>query len=341
MNNLEPQWKRRWRAANALIHSAAFVAGLLLMPVTSSAQAFPARTVRIIAPFPPGGAVDYVSRLIAKQLEGRFGQPVVVENKPGATGQIGVDYVAKSPKDGYTAVMAASGAVAINVHLTRLPYDPVRDLVAITRTVLTPSALAVPASLPVHTLKEFIDYVKARPGQISYATSGNGSQLHLAGELLKQRTGIDMVAVPYRGTQPTTLAIVTGEVQAGISDLSTLLPQAAANRVRILAVVDGKRSHSAPDIPTVAESGVPGFVASAWLGLFTTGGTPMDVVARWNREVVDILGAPDVQKMLVANGVEPVPDESPEAAAAMLQSEIDRWGSAIKAANIKLDASAQ
>jgi tripartite-type tricarboxylate transporter receptor subunit TctC len=327
-------------AETALILGAALVIGIVSMPA-ASAQTFPTRTVRIIAPFPPGGAVDLVSRLVAKQLEGRFGQPVVVENRPGATGQLGVDLVAKASPDGHTAVMAASGAVAINVHLTRLPYDPVKDLVAITRTVLTPSALAVPASLPVHTLKEFINYVKARPGKISYATSGIGSQLHLAGELLKQRTGIDMVAVPYRGTQPTTLAIVTGEVQAGISDLSTLVPQHAAGKVRILAVVDGRRSLSAPDIPTVAESGVPGFVASAWLGLFTTGGTPPDRVVRWNKEVVEILRAPDMLKTLLANGVEPVPDDSPEAAAATLRAEIDRWGSAIKAANIKLDQSAK
>ena len=183
--------------------------------------------------------------------------------------------------------------------------------------------------------------MKARPGKISYATSGIGSQLHLAGELLKQRTGIDMVAVPYRGTQPATLAIVTGEVEAGISDLSTLVPQAAANKVRILAVVDGVRSQSAPDIPTVAESGVPGFVASAWLGLFVTGGTPADVVGRWHKEVVEILRSPETLKTLLANGVEPVPDASPEAAATMLRSEIDRWGIAIKAANIKLDPSAR
>ena len=341
MSNILVHGKTERRAATALILGAALVLGALSIPTASSAQTFPTRTVRIIAPFPPGGAVDLVSRLVAKQLEGRFGQPVVVENRPGATGQLGVDFVAKSAPDGYTAVMAASGAVAINVHLTKLPYDPLTDLAAITRTVLTPSALAVPASLPVHNLKEFIEYVKARPGKISYATSGIGSQLHLAGELLKQRTGIDMVAVPYRGTQPTTLAIVTGEVQAGISDLSTLVPQAAANKVRILAVVDGRRSQSAPDIPTVAESGVPGFVASAWLGLFAAGGTPPHIVARWNREVVDILRAPEMLKTLLANGVEPVPDESPEAAAAMLRSEIDRWGSAIKAANIKLDQAAQ
>ncbi len=329
------------RSAHTVICGATLLIGLVLTRLASSAEDFPTRPVKIVAPFPPGGAVDFVSRVIAKQLEGRFGQPVVVENRPGATGQIGVDYVAKAPKDGYTAVMAASGAVAINVHLTKLPYDPVKDLAAITRTVLTPSALAVPASLPVHTLKEFIDYVKARPGKISYATSGRGSQLHLAGELLKQRTGIDMVAVPYRGTQPTTLAIVAGEVQAGISDLSTLLPQAAANKVRILAVVDGKRSQSAPDIPTIAESGVPGFVASAWLGLFTTGGIASGIVARWNKEVVEILRSAEIQKMLVANGVEPVPDDSPEAASMMLRSEIERWGSAIKAANIKIDQSAQ
>src|SRR5262245_17945147 len=174
----------------------------------AAAQSFPNRTVKIIAPFAPGGAVDIVARMLAQRLDKRFGQPVVVENMVGATGQLGVDYVAKAAPDGHTVVNAASGAIAINVHLTKLPYDPLKELTLVTRTTWTPTALAVNPSVPAKTLQEFIAYVKANPGKVSYGTSGIGSQLHIAGELLKQRTGIDMVSVPYRGTNPTTLAII-------------------------------------------------------------------------------------------------------------------------------------
>jgi tripartite-type tricarboxylate transporter receptor subunit TctC len=196
---------------------AALVLLAALTATPAAGQDFPSRTVKIIAPFAPGGAVDIVARMLAQRLDKRFGQPVVVENMVGATGQLGVDYVAKAPPDGHTVVNAASGAVAINPHLTKLPYDPLKDLTLITRTTLTPTALAVHPSVPAATLQEFIAYVKANPGKVSYGTSGIGSQLHIAGELLKRRTGIDMVAVPYRGTNPTTLAIISGEVQAGVS----------------------------------------------------------------------------------------------------------------------------
>jgi tripartite-type tricarboxylate transporter receptor subunit TctC len=209
-------------------------------------------------------------------------------------------------------------------------------LTLITRTTLTPTALAVHPSVPATTLQDFITYVKANPGKVNYGTSGIGSQLHIAGELLKQRTGIDMVSVPYRGTNPTTLAIISGEVQAGISDLSTLIPQAEAGKLRILAVMDDKRVVFAPNIPTVAESGVPGFVASAWLGLLTTGGTPKDVVARWHKEVTEILKLPEVREAMYKIGCDPAPNDTPEAASAYLRQQIEMWGDAIKAANIKL-----
>lgn len=305
------------------------------------AQGFPSRPVKIVAPFPPGGAVDAVSRLLAIQLREPFGQPVLVENIIGATGQIGVEHVARAQPDGHTAVLAASAAIVINPHLSKLSYDPLKDLVPITNATTSPSALAVHASVPAKTLLEFIDYVKARPGKVSYAVSGIGSQLHLAGELLKQRTGIDMLAVPYKGTAPSTMAVVANEVPATISDLTTLRSHHLAGKIRILAVVDAKRTEAAPDIPTVAEAGVPGFVASGWLGLFTTAGTPPEVVARWNKEVVAILRKPDIQKTLLGMGVEADPNPTPEAAAAFVRTEYAKWGAAIKASNIKLDGGAQ
>jgi len=308
--------------------------------IPASAQNFPNRPLKIIAPFAPGGAVDIVARMLAQRLDKRFGQPVVVENMVGATGQLAVDYVAKAPPDGHTVVNAASGAIAINPHLTKLPYDPLKDLVLITRTTWTPTALAVNPLVPAKTLQEFVAYVKANPGKISYGTSGIGSQLHIAGELLKQRTGIDMVSVPYRGTNPTTLAVISGEVQAGVSDLSTLIPQAQAGKLRILAVMDERRAVFAPDIPTVAESGVTGFVASAWLGLVTASATPKDVVARWHKEVSEILTMPDVREAMYKIGCDPVPNETPEAAQDFLRQQIEMWGAAIKSANITIGPTA-
>lgn len=304
---------------------------------TASAQSFPSRQVKIVAPFPPGGAVDAVSRLLALQLREPFGQTIVVENIIGATGQIGVEHVAKAPPDGHTAVLAASAAIVINPHLTKLNYDSLKDLVAISNATTSPSALAIHASVPANNLMEFIAYVKARPGKVSYAVSGIGSQLHLAGEILKQRTGIDMVAIPYKGTAPSTTAVVANEVPATISDLTTLRPHHLAGKIRILAVVDARRTSAAPEIPTVAEAGVPGFVASGWLGLFTTAGTPPEVVARWNKEVVTILRKPDIQKTLLTMGVEADPNPTPEAAAAFVRAEHAKWGAAIKAGNIKLE----
>ncbi|MFM9970165.1 MAG: Bug family tripartite tricarboxylate transporter substrate binding protein [Burkholderiales bacterium] len=307
----------------------------------ANAQPFPNRPVKIVAPFPPGGAVDAVSRLLAIQLREPFGQNVLVENIIGATGQIGVEHVARAQPDGHTAVLAASAAIVINPHLAKLSYDSLKDLVAITNATTSPSALAVHASVPAKTLMEFIDYVKARPGKVSYAVSGIGSQLHLAGEILKQRTGIDMLAVPYKGTAPSTMAVVANEVPATISDLTTLRPHHLAGKIRILAVVDARRTAAAPDIPTVAEAGVPGFVASGWLGLFTTAGTPPEVVARWNKEVVSILRKPDIQKTLLGMGVEADPNPTPEAAATFVRSEHAKWGAAIKAGNIKLEEAAR
>ena len=305
------------------------------------AQSLPTHVVKIVAPFPPGGAVDSVSRLLATNLQGPFGQPVVVENITGATGQIGVDRVAHAEPDGHMAVLAASAAIVINPHLQKLSYDALKDLVPISVATTSPTAIAVNASLPVKNIKELIDYVKARPGKVSYAVSGIGSQLHLAGELFKQRTGIDMLAIPYKGTAPSTAALVANEVPVAVSDVTSLRPQHLAGRVRILAVVDAHRTAAAPDIPTVSESGVPGFVASGWLGLFTTAGTPPEVVRRWNKEVVAILERPDIKAALLKMGVEAAPNPTPEDAAAFVKGEYEKWGSAIKAAHITLPNAAR
>ena len=301
------------------------------------ADTFPSKPVKLVAPFPPGGGVDLTARLLSTKLRETFGQTVIVENIVGATGQIGVESVAKARPDGYAAVVAASAAITINVHLTKLGYDPIKDLAPITMLVSSPTALAVNASLPVDNLEQFIAYLKKNPGKVSYSTSGIGSQLHVAGELLKQRTGVQMTAVAYKGTLPATAAIVSGEVQAGISDLPSLLPHAAAGRVKILAITDATRSRAAPHIPTVSEAGVPNFVAGSWLGLFTTGGTPPDVVEKWHSAATTLLQSPEMRNSLQGIGLEAAPSKSANEFREFVSSEVKKWGEAIQAANIRLD----
>ena len=319
-----------------MIKSACIVAVSLSLASAALAQSFPSRPVRIVVPFPPGGSVDLIARTIGPHLAERFGQPVVVENKPGAAGQIGVAEVAKGAADGHAVVLSSPGAAAINMHLRKLSYDPAADLAAITPMAIIPTALAVNPALPVNTLAEFISYARERPGQLNFSISGVGSQGHLAGELLKARAGLSIQNIPFSGTAPATTAILSGQVQAGISDLTTLLPLAQDGSVRILAVVDAKRAQSAPQIPTVAESALPGFVASGWVALFAAAATPPAVLDRWNAEVTAILDLAEVRAGFVRAGMEADPRTRQEAREFHL-GEIRKWGDAIRSANIKVE----
>src|SRR3990167_5369179 len=282
----------------------------LLLSILAGAQQYPGQPIRIIVPYPPGGSSDLAVRTVGAKISESLGQPVVVENRSGAAGQVGIQVVVRSPADGYTLVATPNGPVSISAHLQKLPYDPAKDLVPVAMLAWVPIGIAVNSAVPVHNLKDFIGFSKGKPDGVSYSVSGVGTLMQLAGELMKSMTGANLVAVPYKGAAPAATAILSGEVPAGISDLTTLLPHARSGRIRILAVASSTRTTTAPDLPTVAESGVPGYGADGWIGMFAPAGTPPNIIARLNAEVARSLALPEVRQALGKAGLEPAPMRS-------------------------------
>jgi tripartite-type tricarboxylate transporter receptor subunit TctC len=290
-----------------------------------------------VVPFPPGGPLDATGRLIAQHLTERWGQSVVVENKPGAGGNIGADFVAKSPPDGYTVVMGALSTHAVNPSLyARMPYDAQKDFAPITLIAITPNVLVVNPDLPVHSVKELIAYAKARPGKLSFGSGSIGSAGHLAGELFKVDAGIDMVHVPYKGAAPATQALLAGDTQLMFDNLANAMAQVKAGKLRALAVTTAERSKLAPELPTMAEAGLPGFDISTWYGLFAPAGTPPDVVDKWNADVTAMLRTPDMRDRLLAQGAEPAPD-TPAEFARFVAAEAAKYARIVKASGAKVD----
>jgi tripartite-type tricarboxylate transporter receptor subunit TctC len=297
------------------------------------AQYFPDHAIRFIVPFPPGGSTDIAARIIEPYLKAGFGQSVVIENKPGAAGQLGVQEMLKAAPDGHTVVLASPGSTAINNNFRNLGYDPTTDLAPLAIVGTVPTAFAVHPDVPAATIAEFIRYAKANPNKLNYAISGIGSQIHLAAELFVVRSGVKMQAVPFNGTQPATLALLSGHVQAAVSDLATLLPFAAEKKLRILAVVDAERAAMAPEIPTMAESGFPGFVASGWVMLFASSKTPRPILSRWNSELQEVLKRPQVVTALTTGGMG-VSIVSLSQAEQFHQNELKKWRDVIETAKI-------
>jgi len=322
-----------WRRAVSVLLAAVALAAA----PAGGAQGFPDRPARIVVPFPPGGPLDATGRLIAQKLTEAWGQSVVVENKPGAGGNIGADLVAKSAPDGYTVVMGALSTHAVNPSLyPRMPYDAVKDFAPITLLATTPNVLVVNPSLPVNSVKDLVAYAKANPGKLSFGSGSNGSAGHLAGELFKFDTGIDVVHIPYKGGAPATQALLAGDVQFMFDNLANATPQIKAGKLRALAVTTAERSKLAPDLPTMAEAGLPGFDISTWYGLLAPAGTPKSVVVRWNVEVVKILNTPDVRERLAAQGAEAAPT-TPAQFADFIGSEIPKYARIVKASGAKVD----
>jgi tripartite-type tricarboxylate transporter receptor subunit TctC len=313
----------------------AVVCAVLALAPGVSAQPYPAKPIRFIAPFPPGGSADTIGRLLAEALAKRLGQPVLVENRPGAGGNIGVDLVAKSAPDGYTIGIGAAGALAINQHLMgKLPYDPLRDLAPVAKLADIPIVLAAANSTPAGSVGEVIAAAKAKPGVLSFASAGNGTAMHLSGELFKLMAGVDIAHIPYKGSAPATADLVAGQVPLAFVDLSSALPQIRAGRIKGLAVASGKRTMTAPDLPTIAESGVPGYDAVGWFGVIAPAGTPRETVARLNTEVVRIMAQPEVRERALAVGAEPA-TTTPEDFAAFIAAEIPKWERVVKASGAK------
>ena len=297
---------------------------------------YPSRPIRIVVTIPPGGAPDIAARIVGQKLGEALGQPVVVENRPGANGNTAAEMVAKAPTDGYTLILAADSLITINPHLyARMPLDTLKDLTPVASLVTNQFVLSVNPSLPVRTFPEFIEYARKANPPLNYASGGNGSQHQLTMEMLKQRAGIDMVHVPYRGGAPATTATVAGEVAAMFAGTSTA-PQIKAGRLRALAVAGAKRSPSFPELPTIGEF-YPGFENSIWLGLFGPAGLPEEVLIRLRREINRTLQLQEVREKLLGSGsLEPL-ITTPEEFAALIRRDYDRYGKLIKAIGVKPD----
>ena len=303
---------------------------LLASRPTIAEAAYPNRTIKLVVPYPPGGTTDLLGRFIADQIKSGLNATVIVENKPGAGTTLGADLVAHAPPDGYTLLLATSTTLAINKTLyKRLPYDPVKDFAAISLVASVPFALIVNPLVPAKTLTEFIAYAKANPG-LAYGSAGNGSPQHLGAELLKTQAGIDIRHVPYRGSVPAMLDVIANHISFMIVDLEPALPQIKEGKVRVLGVTTPKRVAVAPDIPTMAESGLPGYQLIAWQGLVAPAGTPRDVVDELAAQIGKMLADPATSERFARLAVEPLPGSTPDSFAAYIKTEVERWATIVK-----------
>ena len=321
------------RAVVAL--SCVFILGAATAPAT--AQSYPGRPVRIIVPFPAGGATDIVGRLVAQKLSEAFGQQVIVDNRGGAGGTIGSDLAAKSPPDGYTMLLGTSSTHAVAPSLySKLPYDPVKDFSPVTLAATATILLAVHPSVPARSVKELISLAKRQPNALSFASSGNGGISHLVGEQFKSMAGIEMLHVPYKGDTPALVDLVSGQVHLMFGTAVSFLPYVKAGRLNAVAVTNPKRSPVVPNVPTVAESGLPGFEALQWFGVFVPAGTPKDVVSRLHGEIVKLLKLPDVRERLASLGAEVV-GNSPEQFAAFQKADSAKWAKVVKQSGARIE----
>ena len=300
-------------------------------------SAFPAKPIRFVVPFPPGGGTDATSRLLAEKFTTLLGWTVVVDNKPGAGGNIGIDIAAKAAPDGYTIAMGQASNLAINPSLyAKMPFDPLKDLTPIVSVAEQPVVLVVRADSPLKTLADFVQAAKARPGQVGVAQAGNGTVGHLAGELLERRAGIQVLQVPFKGAGPAMNDLLGGQVETYIGNTVSVMGQLSAGKIRALAVTSSRRIGALPNVPTVAEQGYPGFDATTWLGLVGPAGMPADIVARINAETVKILARPDVKDKLAFEGSEATPSTQQQFAA-HIRAEHAKWGTLIREANIRIE----
>ena len=305
------------------------LASLLVLALPAHAQSYPSRPIRIVVPFGPGGFTDVVARILQKELGASIGQPIIVENKPGAGSTIGTSEVAKAKPDGYTLVMISTTHV-ITPHLYKeMPYDPIRDFTPVMKLGEGPYVLVTHTSLPVKNVAELIALAKAEPGKIDYASSGNGSSQHLVGALFVTMAGAPMNHVPYKGSSGAMNDLLGGQVKVSFVGMPNALPNLASGKLRALAVSTRKRSADLPDVPTLDEAGVPGYDATIWLALLAPPGTPRDVVQKLNVEVARVLSTPDSRKLMSSAGVD-VATSTPEDLAKLMQSELDRWGKVVR-----------
>ncbi|HVR48360.1 MAG TPA: tripartite tricarboxylate transporter substrate binding protein [Pseudorhodoferax sp.] len=318
------------------LHRLAAGAGLLAAPLLAQAQGN-GKTMRIVVPFPPGGSTDLLARRIGEKLAAALGQTVIVENRAGAGGTVGADYVAKSAPDGMTLLMGVTGSNAIAQALyPKLPYDVVRDFAPVSMVVSSPLVVTVNPAVPARTLAEFIALAKARPGAISFGSAGNGTSMHLTGEMFKQVTKTAMVHIPYRGSAGMLQDLMGGQIEASFGDLLVVMPQLEAGKLRALAVTSRQRHPMLPQVPTVAESGYPGFEALSWQGLFAPSATPPELVARISAEVNKAIKTPEIAEFFSSRGFL-IDGTTPAAFKAFIAAEVKKWTPIVQASGAKAD----
>jgi tripartite-type tricarboxylate transporter receptor subunit TctC len=328
--------RRRFAAALAASAFAPGVRGGTAFAQASSQQAWPTHFVRLIVPFVPGGATDVIARVVASRLSETWGQQVVVENRPGAGANIGAQAVAASDPDGYTLYIGSVPHATNRFLYTSLNYDPVADFAPVTLICMQPNIMVVPNSSPAKSVTEFVAYAKANPGKISYGSGGVGTSVHLSGELFKRMTGIEMTHIPYRGAAPALQDVMAGRLDLIFDNVTSSLPQVKGGNARGLAVTTAKRVPAVPELPTIAEAGVPGFDVSSWFAFFVPAKTPSAIIKKMNEDTVAALGQPMVKERLEQLGAALVGSTPPELAA-FLKSEMDKWGPVIREAKIKAD----
>ena len=318
------------------------LAGALLAGLAAGAAAqdpaatYPNRPIRIVVGFSPGGATDIVARTVANEMQRTWGQPVVIDNKPGGGSNIGSDIVAKAPPDGYTLLLGTI-ANATNMSIYKnMTYDTLRDFAPVTQTVSAPSVLVVNPNVPANNLKELIALAKAQPGKLAYASSGAGGSPHLAGEMLAQRAGIQIIHVPYKGAAPALADVLSGVVAMGFKTALSAIPHMQTGKLRPIAVAAAQRLPQIPNVPTMAEAGMPGFEVSSWNGLLAPAKTPAPIIAKLHREVVRILALPEVRERFAAQGADPV-GSSPEEFRAYIAAEIDKWAKVVRESGARID----
>ncbi|HWI14799.1 MAG TPA: tripartite tricarboxylate transporter substrate binding protein [Burkholderiales bacterium] len=316
------------------------IAGLIAaaaLPAVAAEDAsnYPSKPIRLVVPFTPGGSTDILARVIGMKLTEAWGKQVVIDNRPGAGGNIGVDLVAKSPADGYTLVMGHIGTFGVNPTLyPKLPYDPIRDFQPITLVALVPNMLSVNPALPAKSVKELVTLAKAKPGTINFGSGGNGSAAHLAGEYFKLMTKTEITHIPYRGTSPAVTDLIAGQIQMIITGVPPTLNFVKSGKLRALGVATSRRLALLPDLPTIAEAGVPGYEATQWYGVLAPAGTPKPIVTKLNAEMAKAIKGPDVREKLAADAAEPV-GNSPEEFGAFIKKEIARWAPVVKASGAR------
>ena len=310
--------------------------GVALWSAAANAQ-YPARPIRLVVPFPAGGPTDIVGRTISQKLSEALGQTIIIDNRAGAGGVIGTEHVAKAPPDGYTLLVGTIGGLAVAMSLyPNRGYDTLRDFAPVTQAVTVTNILVVHPSLPVKSVRDLLALARAKPGTLNYASSGSGTVTHLAGELLKTMAHVNIVHIPFKGGAPALTALMSGEVEMSFENSLIIVPHIKAGRARAIAVTGAQRSKLMPDLPTIAEGGLPGYNASGWYGFVAPAAVPKDIVARLAADIARVLRMPDVVERLSGQGAEPV-GGTPEQFGAFIRTEIDKWTRLVKTANMKAD----